>query len=199
MRIFFTRAQVFLLATVLQAQSLVQGVVEDTSTMDAISGATVTVEGTHIGTQTDVTRSVSIQASPCDSIIISFLRYHTTAISVGNSTEINGFLESETEAWDEVVVIGYGTQSQRNLPTRVTAVRADDIAKTPNAQPMQALQGRVAGVQIVSSGAPGASPTVRLRGVGSFEGNSAPLYVVDGMFFDNIDFLNPNDIETISV
>src|SRR5690606_32109935 len=74
-----------------------------------------------------------------------------------------------------------------------------DIAKTPNAQPMQALQGRVAGVQIISNGAPGGSPTVRLRGIGSFEGNSAPLYVVDGMFFDNIDFLNPNDIQTISV
>lgn len=199
MRIFFTIAQVFLLATVLQAQSLVQGVVKDISTMDAISGATVTVKGTNIGTQTDVTGSFSIQASPTDSIIISFLGYHTQAISVGNRTQINVFLESETEALDEVVVIGYGTQSQRNLTTAVTTVRADDIAKTPNAQPMQALQGRVAGVQIVSSGAPGASPTVRLRGVGSFEGNSAPLYVVDGMFFDNIDFLNPNDIETISV
>src|SRR5690606_7578746 len=199
MRIFFTIAQVFLLATVLQAQSLVQGVVKDISTMDAISGATVTVKGTNIGTQTDVTGSFSIQASPTDSIIISFLGYHTQAISVGNRTQINVFLESETEALDEVVVIGYGTQSQRNLTTAVTTVRADDIAKTPNAQPMQALQRRVAGVQIVSSGAHGASPTVRLRGVCSFEGNSVTLSVVGGMFFDNIDFLIPNDIETISV
>src|SRR5690606_8061227 len=77
--------------------------------------------------------------------------------------------------------------------------KTEDIIKTPSPNAMQSLQGRVAGVQIVSNGAPGASPTVRVRGVGSCEGNAAPLYVVDGMFFDNIDFLNPNDIENISV
>src|SRR5690606_6011225 len=108
-------------------------------------------------------------------------------------------LEDEGTELEEVVVIGYGTQRQRELTTAVTTVRSEDIVKTPTAQAMQSLQGRVAGVQIVSNGSPGESPTVRLRGIGSFEGNAAPLYVVDGMFFDNIDFLNPNDIETISV
>src|SRR5690606_14534241 len=125
--------------------------------------------------------------------------YGTQEINVNDRTTINVALEQEGTALDEVVVIGYGSQRQKDMTSAITTVRTEDITKTPNAQPMQALQGRVAGVQIVSSGAPGASPTVRLRGIGSFEGSSAPLYVVDGMFFSNIDFLNPNDIETISV
>ena len=75
------------------------------------------------------------------------------------------------------------------------------LVKTPAGQTMQALQGKVAGVQIVNSGSPGSEPTVRIRGIGSFpsSSNSSPLYVVDGMYFDNIDFLNPSDIETLSV
>src|SRR5690606_17649695 len=89
----------------------------------------------------------------------------------------------------------------------ITTIRTEDIVKTPTGQAMQALQGKVAGVQIVSNGSPGDAPTVRIRGVGSYprDGdtgetiNSDPLYVVDGMFFDNIDFLNPADIESISV
>jgi TonB-dependent starch-binding outer membrane protein SusC len=100
---------------------------------------------------------------------------------------------------EEFVVVGYGALREKDLTSAITTVQSDVIVKTPTPNAMQALQGRVAGVQIVTNGAPGASPTVRVRGVGSFEGNAAPLYVVDGMFFENIDFLNPNDIENISI
>ena len=181
------------------AQHRVSGRVTDVLTSGGVPGVTVIVKGTTTATQTDAAGNYTIEANASDTLVFRSVGYALQEVPIANQTTIDVVLEDEGTELDEVVVIGYGTQRQRNLTTAVTTVRADDIAKTPNAQAMQSLQGRVAGVQIVSNGAPGASPTVRLRGIGSFEGSSAPLYVVDGMFFDNIDFLNPNDIETISV
>lgn len=182
-----------------QAQQEISGRVVDYATNEALAGVTVTVQGKVAATQTDANGNYSLQAAGDDVLVFRFIGYGTQEINVNDRTTINVALEQEGTALDEVVVIGYGSQRQKDMTSAITTVRTEDITKTPNAQPMQALQGRVAGVQIVSSGAPGASPTVRLRGIGSFEGSSAPLYVVDGMFFSNIDFLNPNDIETISV
>jgi len=173
--------------------------VTDAVASGGIPGVTVMVKGATTATQTDASGNYSIEAAAADTLIFRSLGFAMQEVPVSGQTTINVVLEDEGTELEEVVVVGYGTQRQRDLTTAVATVRADDIAKTPTAQAMQSLQGRVAGVQIVSNGAPGASPTVRLRGIGSFEGNSAPLYVVDGMFFDNIDFLNPNDIETISV
>src|SRR5690606_27751778 len=182
-----------------EAQHRVSGRVTDALTAGGIPGVTVMVKGAVTATQTDATGNYTIDANAADTLVFRSLGYAMQEVPIANQTSIDVVLEGEGTELEEVVVIGYGTQRQRDLTTAVATIRADDIAKTPNAQAMQSLQGRVAGVQIVSNGAPGASPTVRLRGIGSFEGNSAPLYVVDGMFFDNIDFLNPNDIETISV
>jgi TonB-linked SusC/RagA family outer membrane protein len=102
---------------------------------------------------------------------------------------------------EEVVVIGYGTSKVKDLTSSISTVKSDELVKTPTGQAMQALQGKVAGLQVVSAGAPGGEPTVRIRGIGSFpsSSNSSPLYVVDGMYFESIDFLNPSDIETLSV
>lgn len=188
-----------MLSLTVQAQQEVSGRVVDYATNQALAGVTVTVQGKTVATQTDANGNYSVQAAVDDVLVFRFIGYGTQEINVNDRTTVNVVLEQEGTALDEVVVIGYGTQRQKDMTAAITTVRTEDITKTPNAQPMQALQGRVAGVQIVSSGAPGASPTVRLRGIGSFEGSSAPLYVVDGMFFSNIDFLNPNDIETISV
>ncbi|MFB2120329.1 SusC/RagA family TonB-linked outer membrane protein [Parapedobacter sp. 2B3] len=181
------------------AQHRVSGRVTDALTSGGIPGVTVIVKGTETATQTDATGNFTIEANATDTLVFRSLGYALQEIPISSRTDVAVVLQGEGTELEEVVVVGYGTQRQRDLTTAVTTVRADDIAKTPNAQAMQSLQGRVAGVQIVSNGAPGASPTVRLRGIGSFEGNAAPLYVVDGMFFDNIDFLNPNDIATISV
>ncbi len=122
-------------------------------------------------------------------------------VQVEGRTTIDVVLESDVTSLDEIVVIGYGSMQEKELTSAITTVKGDEIVKTPTSQAMQSLQGKVPGVQIISNGAPGASPTVRVRGMGSFpaEGKSEPLYVVDGMFFDNIDFLNTADIETISV
>ncbi len=180
-------------------QNRVSGKVTDALTAGALPGVTVMVKGGTTATQTDAEGNYSIEAAGTDVLVFRSLGYALQEILVANQTIVNAVMEGEGTELEEVVVVGYGTQRQRDLTTAVTTIRADDIAKTPTTNAMQSLQGRVAGVQIVSNGAPGASPTVRLRGIGSFEGNSAPLYVVDGMFFDNIDFLNPNDIETINV
>ncbi|MCF8366319.1 MAG: SusC/RagA family TonB-linked outer membrane protein, partial [Bacteroidales bacterium] len=114
---------------------------------------------------------------------------------------INVALKSSTSFLDEVVVVGYGSTKVKDLTSSITTVKSEDIVKTPASQPLQALQGKVAGLQVVSTGGPGDSPTVRIRGIGSFpgRGNESPLYVVDGMFYDNIDFLNPSDITSMSV
>ncbi|MFD2035941.1 SusC/RagA family TonB-linked outer membrane protein [Belliella marina] len=176
----------------------VKGTVVDPSG-EPLPGVTVVIDGTTSGTVTDIDGNYSIEVEEGQALVFSFVGFEKQRFVVGNSDTINVQMQEDQSTLDEVVVIGYGTIKERDLTSSISTVKTEDIVKTPNAQAMQSLQGRVAGVQIVSNGAPGASPTVRVRGVGSFEGGGAPLYVVDGMFFDNIDFLNPGDIETINI
>ena len=100
---------------------------------------------------------------------------------------------------EEVVVIGYGTQKKVDLTSAITTVKAADIVKTPSGQATQALQGKVAGVQIIANGSPGEAPKMNIRGVHSINGDNQPLYVVDGLFVNNIEFLNPNDIQDFTI
>ncbi|HDR52062.1 MAG TPA: SusC/RagA family TonB-linked outer membrane protein, partial [Mariniphaga anaerophila] len=143
----------------------------------------------------------SIEVPAQATLVFSFVGFTPREIPVQGRTVINVQMTEATVDLDEIVVIGYGTLSVKDLTSAIATVRADELEKTPSGQAMQALQGKVAGMQVVSSGAPGDAPTIRVRGIGSYPGqnNEAPLYVVDGMFFDNIDFLNPSDIATISV
>ncbi|MCU0458834.1 MAG: TonB-dependent receptor [Bacteroidales bacterium] len=184
----------------LMAQVQIKGTVVDDQSIP-LPGVSVQVKGTFRGTMTDVDGNYSISALPSDTLVFSMVGMATQNLPVGNSTTINVALLTETTLMDEVVVVGYGTQRVKDLTSSISTLKSEDLAKTPAAQAMQALQGKVAGLQVVSSGSPGASPTIRVRGIGSYPGqnNEAPLYVVDGMFFDNIDFLNPTDIATISV
>src|SRR5690606_12062696 len=100
---------------------------------------------------------------------------------------------------EEVVVVGYGEQRKIDITGSVANVQAEEINRQPVINPISGLQGRVAGVQITNSGAPGASPQIRIRGVGTVHGNSSPLYVVDGVWYEDISFLNPGDIQSISI
>ncbi|MGY6558328.1 MAG: SusC/RagA family TonB-linked outer membrane protein [Nitritalea sp.] len=181
-----------------QSQQNVRGTVVDGSG-EPVPGVTVQVEGSSRGAITDLDGSFTIQAASNETLLFSFVGFQTVRQAVGNQTTFSITLEEDTQSLDEVVVVGYGSQRERDLISSISSVKTEDITKTPAPNAMQSLQGRVAGVQIVSNGAPGAGPTVRVRGIGSFEGGGAPLYVVDGMFFDNIDFLNPNDIESINI
>jgi len=184
----------------LAAQVQIKGTVVDDQSQP-LPGVSILVKGTFKGTMSDVDGSYTISALPSDTLVFSMVGMSTQTIPVGNRTTINVTLMTETTIMDEVVVVGYGTQRVKDLTSSISTVKSEDLAKTPAGQAMQALQGKVAGLQVVASGSPGASPTIRVRGIGSYPGqnNEAPLYVVDGMFFDNIDFLNPTDISTISV
>ncbi|MDG3581520.1 SusC/RagA family TonB-linked outer membrane protein [Galbibacter pacificus] len=180
-------------------QQTITGVITDDQDMP-LPGASVLIKGTTTGTQTDFDGNYSIEANTGDILVFSYVGMDTQEIVIENSTEINISLTVSTNELDEVVVIGYGTQKSKDLTSAITTVKSEEIEKTPAAQPMQALQGKVAGLQIVNNGTPGQSPTVRIRGVGSYATDeSGPLYVVDGGFYDNIDFLNPSDIKSISV
>ena len=167
-----------------------------------LPGVNVIVQGTNKGTTTDAEGNYSIQLAESETtLVFSFVGYSAQTVQVDNRSVIDIELQSDVVSLSEIVVVGYGTQREKDLTSAISTVKTDELVKTPTSQAMQALQGKVPGMQIVSAGAPGASPTVRIRGLGSYPGigSSAPLYVVDGMFFDNIDFLNPADVASISV
>ncbi|MDP3314104.1 TonB-dependent receptor [Lutibacter sp.] len=153
------------------------------------------------GTTTNFDGVYSISASNNEILVFSYIGMKTKEIVVGVTNEINIILEDDSQSLDEVVVVGYGKMNVKDLTSSITTIKSEEISKTPTGSAMQALQGKVTGLQVVSNGSPGESPTVRVRGVGSYpgSGSTAPLYVVDGMFFDNIDFLNTSDITSISV
>lgn len=190
-------------------ERIVAGKVTATEDGLPIPGVNVVIQGTSKGTATDVDGNYSLTLGPGENtLVFTFVGYKTATVDVTNRTAVDFSLELDVTALDEIVVVGYGTQREKDLTSAITTIKAEDIAKTPTGQAMQALQGRVPGLQVVSSGLPGDAPTVRVRGIGSYPrkdlagvplNTEAPLYVVDGMFFDNIDFLNTSDIATISV
>lgn len=179
----------------------ITGVVTDAESNDPLIGVTVLVEEAGTGTVTDFDGNFTVTAETGNILVISYTGYAPERVVVGAENNYNVQLSFGSVALEEIVVVGYGTQRTKDLTSSITTIKSEDIVKTPSSQAMQALQGKVAGMQIVSSGTPGSGPTVRVRGLGSFpgSGDAGPLYVVDGMFFDNIDFLNNNDIASISV
>lgn len=200
-KIFFLTC-LLAMANVLWAQDItITGTVTGSDDGFPVPGANVTLEGTSIGTITNVDGEYTINANPNGTLIFSFVGLETTRIPINGRIIIDVSMATSAQSMEEVVVIGYGTAKVKDLTSSMQVVKADDIAKAPVSQPMEGLQGKVAGMQVVSSGAPGSTPTVRIRGIGSYPGsnNESPLYVVDGMFFNDINFLNSSDIETISV
>ncbi|MDO9276009.1 MAG: TonB-dependent receptor [Lutibacter sp.] len=166
-----------------------------------IPSVNVLIKNTAKGVITDFDGNYSIAANQNDVLVFSYVGMKPKEIVVGTANIINVALEDSAESLEEVVVIGYGKMNVKDLTSSITTIKAEEISKTPTGSAMQALQGKVAGLQVVSVGSPGDSPTIRVRGIGSYpgSGSTAPLYVVDGMFFDNIDFLNTSDITSISV
>ena len=183
-----------------QEQLSVSGRVVD-GTGVTLPGVSVIEKGTTNGTVTDIDGNYSLKVPRGATVIFSYIGFISQEFVIQQSGTINVEMKADVIGLEEVVVVGYGEVKVKDLTSSIATVKSDELVKSPSGQAMQALQGKMAGVQVVSAGAPGASPTVRIRGVGSFPGssNSSPLYVVDGMYFDNIDFLNPSDIETLSV
>lgn len=183
-------------------QATITGTVTEASTGDPAIGVTVLVKGTSHGTVTDIDGKYTLSNVSTDAtLVFSYIGMLTQEIPVNQRTVIEVIMREDVHALEEVVVIGYGTSRVKDLTSAITTIKPEEIMKTPASQPMSALQGRIPGLQIVSSGSPGSSPTVRVRGIGSYPGseNESPLYVVDGVFYDNISFLNPADISSVSV
>ncbi len=202
MKTRFTLLLILLFAMHVFAQDKsVSGTVVSIEDNMPIPGVNVIVQGTTRGVSTDFDGGYTINVSEGETLEFSSIGFKTFTVLIQNQTQINVSLELDISTLDEVVVVGYGTQKRADLTGAITTIKSEDITRTPASAAMQSLQGKVAGLQVVSSGAPGTSPTVRVRGLGSYTGNGAsnPLYVVDGAFYDDIDFLNNEDIKTISV
>lgn len=165
----------------------------------ALPGVSVTIKGTQNGTTTDASGNFSLTVPDESAVLVfSFVGYTPQEITVGNKTTINVTLQSANLSLNEVVVIGYGTASKRDLTGSIVKISGQEVADKPNSNPIASLQGKVAGLSVVNSGTPGQAPDIRIRGTVSI-GAVKPLYVVDGIFQDNIDYINPNDIESIEI
>lgn len=182
----------------LAAQVAVRGHVMDDQ-QSSLPGVTIQIKNTLQGTITDVDGNYFLTVQPTDTLIFSMVGMKSQSIAVGSQTVINITLTAEITQVEEVVVIGYGTQRAKDLTAPIVTVKGEDLSRQVTSNAMQALQGKVAGLQIISSGVPGSGSTVKIRGVGSIGDFANPLYVVDGVFVDNIDFLGAGDIEDITV
>jgi len=167
---------------------------------EPLPGATVLQKGTSNGTVSDSNGNFSLSVPSDATLILSFIGYKSVEVPVGGKTELGNItLVLELMGLDEVVVIGYGTQRKVDLTGSVAIVNTEEMKKVSHSNISTMLEGKVAGVQITSDGEPGADPTVRIRGIGSF-GSTAPLYVVDGVpMGTTIRDFSPNDIETLQV
>lgn len=166
---------------------------------EPVIGANIRVKGTTDGTVTDIDGKFSIEAAPKSVLDISYIGYLPQEIVLGSQNDIRVLLKEDTKALDEVVVIGYGVQKKADLTGSVANVNTDKLNTQSNANISQALQGKIAGVDVVSTGgSPGGGTKIMVRGIGTLN-NSAPLYIVDGMYMGGIDHINPNDIASIDV
>ncbi|MDY4852667.1 MAG: TonB-dependent receptor [Prevotella sp.] len=188
------------MASVTQAQTVkVKGQVVD-ETGEPLVGATVKVKDSNAGTITDFDGNFQLDVKSNATLVISYLGYKNREVAVRGRAIIDPIkLESDNNVLDQVVVVGYGTQKKADLTGSVSIVNAEEMKKVSNSNISTMLEGKVAGVQITSDGQPGADPSVRIRGIGSF-GSTAPLYVIDGVpMGTTIRDFSPNDIETIQV
>ncbi len=177
----------------------VSGKVTDAGDKSGVPGASVLIKGTTKGVATDAEGMYSIDVrGASDVLVISFVGYKSKEVVVGNQTSINVSMETDASALDELVVTGYSITNKRESTAAVSIVKAKDLTQVPSGNVEQQLQGRVAGLTVVTNGQPGTTSQIRIRGFGAFGGN-APLYVVDGVPVGSVDFLSPDDIETTTV
>jgi len=190
--------QVILTAKVQQQYRTIHGTVTDQNG-EAMIGANVLEKGTTNGTITDMDGTFSLNVPNNATLIVSYLGYETQEVAVGTRTSLNITLREDALAIEEVVVVGYGTMRKSDLTGAVAKVSTDELTQLSTIDIGKAIAGRVAGVDVVSnSGAPGATNKIRIRGYGSIN-SSDPLYVVDGFPVSDIDYLSPQDIESLEI
>lgn len=185
-----------LLPLLLYAQRTVTGVVVDDNG-EPLIGAAVRVQGTTDGTITDMDGRFSLpNVADGATVEVSYMGYLPQRLKAASDMRV--VLQEDVQRLEDVIVVGYGAAKIKDLTSPIDVVKGEELTAVPTSSPMSALQGKVAGVNIVNSGVPGSGPTVQIRGIGSFS-NNTPLFVVDGMFYDNINFLNNGDIEDMSI
>ncbi|MDR3219321.1 MAG: TonB-dependent receptor [Dysgonamonadaceae bacterium] len=179
----------------------VQGIVKDV-TGEGLIGVSVVEKGRSTnGISTDLNGNYTLNVANNAILVFSYIGYTTQSIEVKGRTIVNIVLEEDTKALEEVVVVGYGTMRKSDLTGSVTQVRASDIAATSVSNPIEALQGRAAGVMVMTANSPGSTPAIRIRGSGSIDASNEPLYVVDGfpLIDGDLNIINPNDIASIEI
>jgi TonB-linked SusC/RagA family outer membrane protein len=180
------------------AQSTIKGTVNDEAG-EPIIGASVKVQGTKTGAVTDFNGNFSVQADANSTLVISYIGYTTATVKVNGRDNIVISLKEDSQTLSDVVVIGYGVQKKSDLTGAVASLKGDDIKNLSTSDAGAAMQGKVSGVQIINTGAPGAGATIRVRGYSSNSGNLGPLLIVDGLKVDNIQYLDPSLIESMEV
>ncbi len=183
-----------------QQQKAVSGTVTDESGQP-LPGVTVLIKGTTQGTVTSVDGNYSISNVPVDgTMIFSFIGMLTQEIAVDNQTSINVTMAVDAIGLDEVVAIGYGTAKKSEITGSVGVVTAKELAEQPSVNPLQNLRGKIAGVTVfTNSGAPGGNNRVLIRGMGTINASTEPLYVVDGVQMDDLNYMNPSDVVSMEV
>ena len=181
------------------AQDVVSGKVTDAADGSAIPGVSVTVKGTTKGTQTDINGTYKVNAASGSTLVFTFVGYAKKEVSATGSV-VNVSLAADNKSLEEVVVVGYGTQKRKEISGTVTSLGSRDFNAGVVTNPLAAAQGKVAGLVITqASGDPNAAPTVRLRGTGSLNAGSEPLYVIDGVIGAPIENVAPEDILSMDV
>ncbi|MGB5820165.1 MAG: SusC/RagA family TonB-linked outer membrane protein [Saonia sp.] len=187
----------FQLTAFAQDNITVSGTISD-SDGQPLPGASVIVQNTTTGTQTDFDGNFVLENVPGNGVlVVSYIGFTTQEVAVNGNTTLNITLSESEQALDEVVVVGYGKQKRSDITGAVVSIKSDEIVKQPALTAVQSIQGKVAGVNIIASDAPGATPTVIVRGVGTAQAGREPFYVVDGQPLQDIRSINPSDIESI--
>ncbi|WP_198664939.1 SusC/RagA family TonB-linked outer membrane protein [Lewinella sp. IMCC34191] len=182
-------------------ERVITGQVVDAETGESLIGATIRVKDSSGGTVTDLDGNftLTVPDGPV-TLVISSISYATQEVIVDEQSEIVIELSTDVQSLSEVVVVGYGTQRKSDVTGAIGTLSSEELLKAPVTNAIQGLQGKVAGVNVfLNSGAPTGSPRVLIRGLGTINSSSSPLYVVDGVVMEDIQFLNPNDIQSMEV
>lgn len=182
------------------SQHTVNGIVKDAKTDEGIIGATVMISGTSDGTVSDFDGLYELTVpSGLDTLMVSFVGYKSQKVPISGKNYIEILLVEDTKLLEEVVVVGYGTQRKIDVTGSTASVKGEELVKQPVLTATQALQGKVAGVQIINDGKPGSSPIIRVRGVSTAIAGTATLFVVDGVLTDDISNINTADIVSMDI
>ena len=166
---------------------------------EPLPGVFVLEKGSSQGTSTDQDGSYTIAVPADATLVFTCIGYKEIQVPVNGRTRIDVAMEDDSQLLEATIVVGYGSQKAKDLTAPIVNIKGEELTKHIASSPMSGIQGRIAGVQITSNGAPGSSPSVRIRGMGSIGDYAQPLYVVDGVFVDNLDFISPSDIHDMTV